>query len=66
MIGFFEEADGVKSLGRLHSFLALAGGLILSGYSVYVNTVEGNLALIVTLFGYAFAQKVGQKWLGEK
>ena len=66
MTGFFEEIEGVKSLGRLHSFLALVGGLLLSGYSVYMNTVEANLGLIITLLGYAFAQKVGQKWLGEK
>ena len=68
MIGFFQEKEGVNSIGRVNSSLAVYAGLALSifqGLAPLINQSLDNIDLIIILFSYGFGAKVIQKF-GEK
>ena len=64
--GYFEEAENVKSITRVKTFLALLVGLAAAGYSVLTKTVDTNIWLIVTLLAYSAGEKVAQKAIENK
>lgn len=63
-IGFFEEAEGVKSSVRLQMFLTTLFTFLVIGYQVYMNTVDYLLCL--TLLGASFTPKVISKFAEMK
>ena len=59
-IGFFDEAEGVRSSTRLFSQQTLLFSFAVTGYQVYTNTVDE--LLILFLFTAALAPKAIQKF----
>lgn len=55
------EDNGRPSSMRVYCFLALIMAMALSVYSIYYNTTNENLSLIISWMSAAFAGKVGQK-----
>jgi len=61
MTKYFEEKEGVKSITRVKTFLALIVALLAVIYSIYTKTVNDNLWLIIALLTYSAGEKVAQK-----
>ena len=66
MTGYFEESEGVKSLTRVKTFLALIVALLAVIFSIWTKTVDANLWLIVALLTYSAGEKVAQKAIESK
>lgn len=49
-IGFFEEDEGIKSSGRLNSFLSLVAGIGISVFSIATKQLDANVIALVVLF----------------
>ena len=65
MTGYFEEAEGQKSIMRLNSSLAVYIGLglsILQGVLPLLDKAANNFDLIIVLFSYGFGAKAIQKF----
>ncbi len=65
MVGFFQEADGVNSIMRVNTSLAVYAGLALSvlqGVAPLINRPMDNFELIIVLFSYGFGFKAIQKF----
>jgi hypothetical protein len=61
MTGFFEEKEGVKSMGRLLSFILVVAGLAVVTIGV-VFRYEQTPALAGSLFGAGILTKMVQKF----
>jgi hypothetical protein len=62
-VGFFYEAEGVKSSMRLQSFIALLISAAISGFAIGTKQLDANVIAIVTLFVVAaFVPKAIQKY----
>ena len=66
MTGYFYEKEGVKSITRVKTFLALIVALLAVMYSILTKTVDANLWLIIALLGYSAGEKVAQKAIEKK
>ena len=66
MTKYFEEKEGVKSITRVKTFLALIVALLAVIYSIYTKTVDANLWLIIALLTYSAGEKVAQKAMEKK
>ena len=66
MTKYFEEKEGVKSITRVKTFLALIVALLAVIYSIYTKTVNDNLWLIIALLTYSAGEKVAQKAIENK
>jgi len=66
-IGFFEEAEGVKSSMRMNCHISLWAGIAIALFSVATNQVDANTIALSTLFIVAaFAPKAIQKFAEVK
>ena len=68
MVGFFQEKEGVNSIMRVNTSLAVYAGLalaVLQGIAPLIGRTAGNFDLILMLLGYGFGFKAVQKF-GEK
>ena len=62
-IGYFEEAEGVKSSMRLMCFIALITGILLSFFIIWQKQLDVNSITLITIWVVAaFAPKAVQKY----
>ena len=62
-IGYFEEAEGVKSSMRLMCFIALVTGILLSFFIIWQKQLDVNSITLITIWVVAaFAPKAVQKY----
>ena len=62
-VGFFQEAEGVRSLMRMQSFIALWIGAAIAIFAIATKQLDVNVIAIVTLFEVAaFVPKAIQKY----
>jgi hypothetical protein len=63
-IGFFEEAEGVRSMNRLLAFM-LTVSAMLAVFIPMLQRLEVDTSLVVTLLGYGIGAKQIGRWLED-
>ena len=66
-IGYFEEEEGVKSLMRLNSFIALCAAIVIAVAAIAMGQINPSMVGIISAFlGGAFGPKAIQKFAETK